>query len=165
MTTKVPALGQMGAARLPAGALAYMNVRALCELAAAALLLGGAAWWFLDGSEQIVAYLAITALGLVAVTVELPWLNRRRYAFTTYSVDDNFVYITRGAIFRRSVLLPKRQILNVETIQGPLLRQFGFANVRFSCITEVESLGPLDNDAIMAIRAAVAIEPESASER
>lgn len=153
---EVPRLGELGEQRLPVRALSYMNARALCEVGASVAVLSVAAWWFLSGGGRVLAFVAIAALAGVAVVVELPWLNRRRVKYTTYSLDSRFVYMTRGAVFRRSVLLPMRQILNVETVEGPMLRAFGFVNVRFSCITEVESLGPLDAEAVLMIRRAVA---------
>lgn len=114
-----------------------------------------------DGGTRTFVLLLLVVLTALSLAVELPVLNRLRVRHTSYSVQPGFVYITRGALVRRSVFIASHQIQNVETVQGPLLRRFGFVKVRLKCITDVESLGPLDPSAVLAIRRAVLQLPEA----
>ena len=47
------------------------------------------------------------------------------------------------------------QVLNVEIVQGPLLRAFDVVSVRFTCITDIERLGPLRREAAEEARMTV----------
>lgn len=154
---EVPTMEQSGALRLPGRALSYLHIRSATELTCAALAAIALVLWALEGSSRHRALLTIGVLTVLGLALELPILNRYRLRYTRYSVSPTFVFITRGALVRRSVLIPTRQILNVETVQGPLLRRFDFAKVRFKCITEVETLGPLDPAAVLEIRRVVAL--------
>lgn len=152
----MPTLGQKGTAKLPPRALGYLNARAVLELVAGALAIALTVSWIFDGDLRVVLLPVLGVLTVVSLCVELPVLNRLRLRYTSYSVEPGYVYITRGAIIRSSVLIPTRNILNVETVEGPLLRRFGFVKVRFRCITDTESLGPLDPAAVVDIRRAIA---------
>ena len=153
---EVPGLAQLGEDKLPPRALAYLNIRTAVELVGTAVAACSVILWTLGGNARLFSLAALATLTLVGLAVELPLLNRLRLRYTSYSVNARYVYITRGAIIRSSVLIPVHQILNVETVQGPLLRRFVLAKVRFQCITDVEALGPLDPAAVAAIRRAVA---------
>ncbi len=156
-----PTLSEIGRALLPPGALSYMNTRSAIELVTAALIAMMISSQALDGGVRTAVLLALGGLTAMGLAIELPLLNRLRVRYTSYSAQPGFIYITRGALVRRSVFIASHQIQNVETVQGPLLRRFGFAKVRFKCITNVESLGPLDPSAVVAIRRAVLQLPES----
>ncbi len=153
----MPALAQAGTTTLPRRALSYLNLRSSIELAVAATVGVLVILWGLDGRTERLALVAVAVLTMLGLAVELPFLNRLHLRWTSYSVDPTFVYVVRGVLIRRSVLIPTRQILNVETVEGPLLRRFGFAKVRFRCITDVESLDPLDRTAVTEIRMVVAL--------
>ncbi len=157
-------MSERGSTKLPPGALCYLNIRSTVELTVAVSVGAVLVLWGLDGSAQAWGLLALGLLAALGLAVELPMINRLHMRYTRYSVDPTFVYITRGALIQRSVLIPTRQILNVETVQGPLLRKFGFAKVRFKCITDVEGLGPLDPAAVLEIRSVVArLTPHSSA--
>ena len=117
--------------------------------------------WVLSEGARPYALVALAVLYAVSLTVELPLLNRLRVRNTSYSVEPGYVYITRGALINHSVLIALHQILSVETVQGPLLERFGFAKVRFRCLTDVEWLGPLDADAVIEVRRAIAQQRRS----
>jgi membrane protein YdbS with pleckstrin-like domain len=72
--------------------------------------------------------------------------------YTTYSVDASQVQVARGKVFRRVVTISTAQILNIEIRQGPLLRHFGLVKVKFICIADVETLGPVSVTAAEAMR-------------
>lgn len=155
----IPIMGQSGTSRLPAGALAYLNIRSILGLVGMLVLACAAVGWLLEGRVRVTVLAGAVAIFLVGLAVE-PLLNRRTVRWTSYSVEADFIYIARGALLRRSVFLPTRQILNVETVQGPLLQRFGLVKVRFSSITEIESLGPLSPASVLAIRSVIGRSPD-----
>lgn len=154
----MPTLAQRGDRPLPPGALAYLNVRAALDLLAAVVVAVVALRWYAP-TWQSNGYLAIGVLAGISFLVEAPLLNRLRVRHTSYMVDPDFMYVTRGAFIKSSVLIPTGQIQSIETVQGPLLDRFGFATLRCKCITQVESLGPLDKVSVDRIREAV-VKPE-----
>lgn len=153
----VPIFGEMGQVKLPQGALCYMNLRDVLDITTVATVAAMVTYFFADGQMRVILWSIIAALLLISAAVELPFLNRVRVKYTTYSVNSEYVYITRGALVRNSTLIPTRQILNVESIQGPLLSKLGYAKVRFRSISGSVSLGPLDATAVENIRRAVAL--------
>lgn len=150
-------LGAPGADRLPERARRYMDIRDL--LGAVLLATAGlvAAQVFLDGSWLTVGRIAVAVLVVSVVCLEIPVMNRLTMRWTTYTVTPEHVYLVRGGVLRRSTFIPTRQILSVETAQGPLLRHFDLAQVRFHCISEVESFGPLDATTVARVREAIAL--------
>ena len=127
------------------------------DLVAAASVAAIVVYFVTEGNTRVVSWAIIGALLLASAAVELPFLNRLRIKYTTYSVNAEYVYITRGALVRTSVLIPIRQILNVESVQGPLLERLGYAKVRFRSISGSVSLAPLEATAVESIRRAVAL--------
>lgn len=152
----VPTLTQAGVSQISPRALTYVNVRDAVSIAGVALIAGCVVVWTLDGAAQLLFLTLLAVLTVTSAVTELLFLNRLRVRYTSYTVDPEIIYIARGALIRRRVLIPTRQVLNVESVQGPLLRKLGLAEVRFKSITHVESLGPLDPAAVVAIRRTLA---------
>jgi uncharacterized protein len=141
--------------RLPPRAFRYLAVRSLIEVAVGSLVLAAAAAWIPDPAFRSAVLIAIGALALAAVVVEIPLLDRRRVATTRYAVSAELVRVRHGLLIRREVSIATPQILNVEIVDGPLLRAFGLASVRLTTIGGAERLGPLEPDAAGRVRDAV----------
>lgn len=138
-----PADGAPGVARLPVRARPYLDVRSAVETVASAGGLALAASMITVGTIRLVLLALIGVLLIVGLMLELPVLNRLKMAHTSYSVTPHYIYIARGRVFRRTVTLASQKVLNVESVQGPLLRRFDLVKVRFTCLADVVSLGPL----------------------
>lgn len=150
-----PAHGTPGDRSLAPRALTYLNVRESLTTVVVAVVLCAAVAFLPDPVWRAILWAVVSALTVVSLAIELPWLNRREVANTSYTVTPDYVYIARGWLWRRSTVIATAQILNVEIVQGPLLRAFDAVSVRFTCISEVEGLGPLERDAAERIRATV----------
>lgn len=71
-----------------------------------------------------VAALLVAAVGLPALALP-PFMYRR----WRYEIRERDLYLSRGAIFYKRVLVPFDRIQFVETQHGPLDRAFGLAQV------------------------------------
>ncbi|QGQ20021.1 PH domain-containing protein [Cellulomonas sp. JZ18] len=150
-----PLPGAPGRERLAPRALAYFHVRSVLEVVLVAVGVGlallAATGWRPSG-WVFAALVGVTAVGLA---VEVPLLDRHKMATTSYTVDPNLVYIARGRWWRRTVSISTAQIINVESVQGPILRRFGLVMVRFTCLADVEALGPLTPEVAERVRETV----------
>lgn len=150
-----PAHGTPGDSSLAPRALTYLNVREGLGTVVVTVALSVATSFIPDPMWRAALWILMAALAVVSLLVELPWLNRKQVEHTSFMVTPDFVYITRGWLWRRSMVISTAQILNVEVVQGPLLRAFDVVSVRFTCISEIEGLGPLERDAAELVRATV----------
>lgn len=150
-----PEHGAPGEESLAPCALTYLNVREGTLTVVVALVLCVTTILVFETTWRAPACGLIASLSVLAMAVELPWLNRREVRNTTYTVTRDFVYVTHGWLWRRSTVIATAQILNVEIAQGPLLRAFDAVSVRFTCIADVQRLGPLKKDAAERIRLTV----------
>ncbi|WP_404311997.1 PH domain-containing protein [Agrococcus terreus] len=140
---ELPPVGEAGAHRRPAAALRLANVMAVighAVLAAIALVVlvilrtELAAWIVLAG--------VLPALALWMV-LDLAVLNRWEQRFYSYTVTDDFVYVTSGRFFRTTRTVPTPHILAVETQQGPLQRALDLMTVQLTTIAGQDELGPI----------------------
>jgi len=150
-----PTQNAPGNSSLAPRALNYLNVRTGFSTAAAVAVLGGGICFLPDVMWRGILGSVVAALAIISLCVELPWLNRKEVQSCSYTVTPDFVYISRGWLWRRSTTIPTAQILNVEIVQGPLLRMFDVVSVRFTCISEVEALRPLEWSAAELARTTV----------
>ncbi|WP_158270348.1 PH domain-containing protein [Mycetocola zhujimingii] len=147
--------GEPGDLGLPAQALKYLNLVDCLAISITAAGLGAIAWLVAEPPVREIV-LVIIALGLATgLTFEIRMLNRIVVRKTSYTVTRDEVYIARGLLFRKYVSIPAPQVLNVEIAEGPLLRKFGLVKIRFTCITDVEALGPITPAAAESIRSTV----------
>ncbi|MFD2793541.1 PH domain-containing protein [Promicromonospora vindobonensis] len=155
MSAELPAAGDPGAERLADAAVRYWNLRSLIggvfflAACAGALLIFRAEWMFFWGPWVVAP---VVVLG---VLIDVLMANRVQFRNYSFTVTPEFVYVARGRLFRRSATIPTAQILNVETVQGPLLASMGLVTVRFTCLLEVDGVGPLTPDRAEHIRRAV----------
>ncbi|MFT4052748.1 MAG: PH domain-containing protein [Microbacterium sp.] len=150
-----PAAGSPGKQRLAPRALSYLNVQHALVVVVIGCAGAGAIAFVPDSSLRGILWALTGVLVTSSLSIELPWLNRVHVRTTSYSVTGAYVYIARGRLWRRSVVIATPQILNVEISQGPLLRAFGLVSVRLLSIVELEHLGPLERDAAERIRSTV----------
>lgn len=155
MNSQLPAAGDPGAERLADSAMRYWNIRStvgaalLLAAGLAAVLIFRAEWMFFWGPWVLAPIVVLgTALDVLVI-------NRVQFQNYSFTVTSEFVYVARGRLFRRSATIPTSQILNVETVQGPLLAAMGLVAVRFTCLLDVDGIGPVLPDSAEQIRRAV----------
>lgn len=145
--SRPPAHGGPGRDVLAPRALAYLNLRDTIVTIAVATGVAVGIAFVPDDTVRIALWVALAVLTASSLLIELPWLNRMQVRHTSYTVTTEYVYITRGWLWRRTVVIATPQILNVEIVQGPMLRAFDVVSVRFTCIADIERLGPLRREA------------------
>lgn len=100
------------------------------------------------------ALICLIAIGLTVLTVifDLPWYlpaiaiaisviytgffvilyPKLRYRRWRYDIHEHEIELMYGVIFISRTVIPMVRIQHVDTMQGPLLRQYGLATITFS---------------------------------
>ncbi len=86
---------------------------------------------FADESVKLILALSLgIPMGLLSIFLLVyPIL---RYHFYSYYYDEERILIYKGVIFKRSVILPVRQIQDIHIYQGPLMHIMGLSGVSVS---------------------------------
>lgn len=138
---------------LPAQALKYLNIQSSIQLI---IVMGSAAAlvsWLVPEPWRTWILIAVPALTVISLLVELPFMNRLEVKHTSYEVSATEVRLRKGVLFTRDTVISAAQILNVSVAEGPLLRRFGLAKVQFTSISHIEPLGPVTLEQANSIRA------------
>lgn len=149
---RVPGPQGHGKHRLDPAALKYHTAVDLILAVVGTPLLAAATLLIPDHTWRTGALIAIVALSVIGLLVDIPFVNRWEVRNTSYTVTPDVVFIRRGLLIRRTTTISTAQILNVEVVQGPLLRAFGLVKVRFTCISEVEGITGITESAAAEIR-------------
>lgn len=158
-SSRLPAAGDPGVERLADPAVRYWNIRSVVGAAiflavcAGTIAIFRAEWMFFWG-PWVVAPLVV-----VGVLVDVLLMNRIEFQNFSFTVTEDYVYVTRGRWFRTSATIPTSQILNVATVQGPFLAAAGLVNVQFTCLLDVGGIGPITQDSADRIRRTVLGQP------
>ncbi|WP_413316929.1 PH domain-containing protein [Agrococcus sp. 1P02AA] len=139
----LPPVGEPGAHHRPPQAQRLSHVMtAIGTLIMVALALGALAIFRTELAATIVLAIALPLVAVIAV-LDFTVGNRWEQRYYTYTVTDDYVYITSGRFVRTTTTMPTPHIIAVETQQGPVQRAFGLLSVRFTTITGQQELGPL----------------------
>lgn len=106
-----------------------------------------------DGWRSWAATLLL--LTVVLGSVEGLLVVPRRHAWYRYALRDDCVVVVRGRLWLRETVFPLRQVLYVETRQGPVMRRYGLSTVRLGTIAESHAVGPLPTRVAEEFRAVV----------
>lgn len=143
-----------GERRLPAVVLRLWHLTTVLTcLALTGLILAVVHWWDHPWGHALLW----PVLGLVAVTgvADLVVGNHLRHRGYSYTVTSDEVYVAKGVLIRHTMDLAVPQVLSVHVTRGPLQRLMGLASVRFACVVEGESLGPVHVDEAERIKRVV----------
>lgn len=117
-----------------------------------ALVIDAIAWLASDGEgwagvlflASVIVFLALLALFLFVVTP-------LRYARWRFRLQQDFLEIEKGIVWRTHTVVPFIRVQNTDTKQGPILRMFGLASVTVSTAAgsmEIPGLAQGDADAV-----------------
>lgn len=135
--------GEAGVTRLPRLALhVWQATTCATALPVAAVLAAVALWW--DHPVGVTVLWILVALTVALALADLAVVNRVRHRSYSYTVDEDEVYIAKGALVRHTVDVAVPQVLSVHVVRGPLQRALGLATVRFVSVVDAESLGPVE---------------------
>ncbi|MFJ4029715.1 PH domain-containing protein [Paenarthrobacter sp. NPDC089989] len=132
------------ASKLPSAALRYLVIRSTVDV----LVIGTFTCilvLMLVPRDWSVPSLAATGILISAgLIIDVPIISRLTMRHTSYEVDSNAVRVKRGILFSKDTVLSTAQILNVSIVEGPLMRRYGLAKVKFITLNHVEPLGPVE---------------------
>ncbi|WP_298255532.1 PH domain-containing protein [uncultured Arthrobacter sp.] len=131
-----------GTHRLPRKVLRLWHINTVLTcLVLVGVIVGIARWW----DHPVIGVLFWPVVGLVVLVgvADLVFGNLLRHRHYSYTVTEQEVYVAKGLLIRHTMNLAVPQILSIHVISGPLQRLFGLASVRFTCVVEGESLGPV----------------------
>lgn len=94
----------------------------------------------------------ILGIAIAVLAADLAFIPMR-HRWYRYTVTAQECRITRGRFVQRVTTLATRQILHTEVSQGPILRIFGLAEVRFSLVVGGHDLAPVAAQEAERIRA------------
>jgi len=86
--------------------------------------------------------LALYVLGIIIFIGLVPPIRYRRWR---YEVNEDFLDIARGIIWKRRFIIPFIRVQHTDTNQGPILRAFGLASVTVSTAAGNHSIPGLDS--------------------
>lgn len=143
-----------GERRLPAVVLRLWHLTTVLTcLVLVGLIVAVVHWWDHPWGHALLW----PALGLVAVigVADLVVGNHLRHRGYSYTVSSEEVYVAKGVLVRHTMDLAVPQVLSVHVTRGPLQRLMGLSSVRFACVVEGESLGPVHVDEAERIKTVV----------
>ena len=140
------------ASTLPPVALQYLMIRSTFEVLMTGVLSCGLALWLAPSGWKLPTLVVMTILIIAGLIIDVPIVSRLTMRHTSYHVDADAVRINRGFLLSKDTVLSTAQILNISIIEGPLLRRFGLAKVRFTTLNHVEPLGPVERGVAVEIR-------------
>lgn len=152
MRHRIPGPQSHGTHRLAPAALRYQNTSDIILAAVGTPLLAAATLLIPDLTWRLWILIGLGFFTVVGLVIDIPFVNRWEVRNTSYTVTPEVVFIRRGLLVRRTTTLSTAQILNVEIVQGPLLRAFDLVKVRFTCIADVEGITGVTEDAAREIR-------------
>lgn len=139
----LPPVGEPGAHHRPPQALRLAHI--MTAIGTAVFVAIAIAALLIFRTELATVIVLAGALPLIAVTSIADFVlgNRWEQRFYTYTVTDDFVYVTSGRFMRSTTTMPTPHILAVETQQGPIQRALGLMTVQFTTIAGQQELGPI----------------------
>ncbi|TCP69052.1 PH domain-containing protein [Baia soyae] len=72
----------------------------------------------------------VLGLSILCWILDFFWLNRFRWTYFRYDVDERDVVIQKGALFRSSIYVPMIRIQHVDIKTGPIISKYGLAEFR-----------------------------------
>lgn len=139
--------------RLPRSAVRVWRISSV--LVGLFLLVVPAFLWFLglgdEGPPRWIAYgLAIAVVTCTGLwTLLIPEIRWRRWR---YQVDEHEIDLRRGAIIISRTLVPANRVQHVDTRQGPILRNYGLADVTISTAATTHKIPALDEETAEQVR-------------
>lgn len=100
---------------------------------------------------DIITIIVLVLFILIAVLciVILPPI---RYARWRFALDENYLDIAKGIIWRKRYIIPFIRVQNTDTRQGPIMRMFGLSSVTVSTAAGAHEIPGLDTAQAAVLR-------------
>ena len=117
----------------------------------------------LELNPVLIALIAL-ALLILYLVLELFILPKLRYSRWKYEVNTTEIDILRGIFWRTRTVIPLVRVQNVETNQGPIMRNFGLSEVEIFTAGSSYTIPGLDRETADQLRDRVAVLARIAQE-
>lgn len=107
---------------------------------------------FTSDDQDIWMVWGITALVLIVTLLLVGVVPNIRWKQWYYRVDENAVELQNGIIILRQTLVPLNRVQHVDTSQGPILDNYGLADVIISTAATKHKIPALDTDKAEVVR-------------
>jgi len=95
---------------------------------------------------------AVLVLFVVYSAVQIVVVPRVRYHYWRYQVDEHELDIQQGVFVVRRTVIPLVRVQHVDTVQGPLSKQFGLSSVTVATAAGGHLIPALTDSAAEALR-------------
>ena len=90
---------------------------------------------------------------LLAAALLLPFLQ---YKVSGYAIEEHYIFIRRGIIWRHTIVIPLVRVQNIDTEQGPLLSLFKMLDLSVFTAAEQQRIPGIEQEHIDTLRDKIA---------
>ncbi|WP_066780023.1 PH domain-containing protein [Eggerthellaceae bacterium DNF00809] len=90
---------------------------------------------------------------LLAAALLLPFLQ---YKVSGYAIEEHYIFIRRGIIWRHTIVIPLVRVQNIDTEQGPLLSLFKMLDLSVFTAAEQQRIPGIEQEYIDTLRDKIA---------
>lgn len=140
---------------LPHSAVSYSRTRSGLEALLVVIVAVLVIVTVVPGNVRPISTAAVVGFAGLTAIIDIPFIDPARTRSVSFGLEGDFLRIRHGIFVRQDIVLPTDRILNITVVQGPILRVFGLAKIRFATISHFVPLGPLDVDEALRFRGEV----------
>lgn len=110
--------------------------------------------WGFDTENALPLWVLLTTVGLVLLltVVFTFWVPAIRWKRWRYDINEHEVDLQRGLIIVRRTLVPINRVQHVDTRQGPVLRNYGLADVVITTAATTHQIPALAEETANTVR-------------
>lgn len=119
---------------------------------------------FTSGGQYSWLVWIITAIVLLATIILIVFIPKIRWREWYYHIDENEVELQNGIIILQQTLIPLNRVQHVDTRQGPVLDNYGLADVIISTAATNHRIPALDDETAEEVRKKISMFARKARE-
>lgn len=110
--------------------------------------------WIFDTEDTLSLWVIIAAIMVVLVLTLLfsLWIPAIRWRRWRYDINEHEVDLQRGLVIVRRTLVPINRVQHVDTRQGPILRNYGLADVVITTAATTHQIPGLTEETANEVR-------------
>ncbi|WP_215115345.1 PH domain-containing protein [Exiguobacterium sp. s80] len=94
----------------------------------------------------------VTGLVTALFILKFYYIPRLRYDYFRYQVDEEFLGVKSGVIFRKIEIIPLVKVQFIDTSTGPLLRRAGLMNIKVNTASGFAEIQRLEERRTLELR-------------
>src|SRR6218665_1783865 len=105
---------------LPARSIAYARTRTGIDVGVAVAIFVAIVFAVAPAVWRPVLFTGAGVFVVVAITIQIPFIDRMRTSNTSYDFPEGFAQMGRGTLFVEDIVVPSDRILTFAISQGPI---------------------------------------------